>query len=580
MLKKIFYLDTRSLALLRVVVGLTFLGDILHRFGDINAFYSDRGILTRAEFLEHYGIHSKWGFLISGGEPWWVFLIFTIGVIFGIMYTKGIRTKLSAIVIWVIYMSLHNRLPVINHGGDNLTRLLFFYSIFLPVGAEYSVDKVINSKWAEVPRKYFSSWTVLLFIQAICIYWFTIWYKWHPHYKSEFSAVYYALQLEAFTTPIGYMLKDQIWLGKFLTIGTMVIEAICPVLLLIPFRQAWMRGACVAGFFALHIGIWLTFILGTFPPACIALWCAFIPSEFWDWIGTKIPRGKGMTLFYDKDCGFCRKFSLMIKEAVFLKEMEVVEAQSDTKAKQLMKQEDSWVLRINEDFYTKFSVYKQLILNSYYRPLGKLLIWEELGDAIYSYLSKKRETFGVILNKIGSSNPWHPMKWKGQIFGIIISCFVVAWNVEGTWAIKGFDIRRPFTDFVFALQLNQQWNMFAPSPMKSDGWFVFEGTMEDGKKWDVYFDEPVDKVNKPYPMRSRYRNTQWRKFLISVWYKKNSSYRKYLARWVCRNWNRNHGKGQKVDRLTIFYMKEKTPPIGQSLPKPQPVSIWNGACAR
>ena len=199
---------------MRVVLGLTFLSDILNRFGDINAFYSDRGILTRAEFLQNYGIHSKWGLLISGGEPWWVFLLFTVGAIFGIFYTLGIRTRISAVVIWIVYMSLHNRLPIINHGGDNLIRILFFYSVFLPIGAEYSIDKVLNPKWAEVPRRFFSSWTVLLFIQVMCIYWFTVYYKWHPHYKSEFSAIYYALQLEAIFYYSNRVLFKRLYLAR------------------------------------------------------------------------------------------------------------------------------------------------------------------------------------------------------------------------------------------------------------------------------------------------------------------------------------------------------------------------------
>ncbi|MCO4795057.1 MAG: hypothetical protein KC493_15175, partial [Bacteriovoracaceae bacterium] len=443
-----------------------------------------------------------------------------------------------------------------------------------------SIDKVLNSKWLEVPRKYFSSFTILLFVQAICIYWFTVYYKWHPHYKSEFSAVYYALQLEAFTTPIGHFLKDFLTLGKILTFGTMIVEMVCPLLLIIPFGQVWMRGAAVLSFYGLHIGIWLTFILGTFPPACIALWTAFIPSEFWDWLGKKIPRGEGIKLFYDKECGFCKKYCFILKEFLFLSKLEVLEAQGHKVAKSEMENNNSWVLLEGESSYTKFSVFKKLIEHSYFSPFSGLLFFNDFGDTIYLYLSKKREFLGTCLNKIGFSSPLWPHKWKSQAFGVILTLFVVAWNVEGTWMFKKFDIRRPFTDFVFALQLNQQWNMFAPSPMKTDGWYVFSAELENGKSWDIYFDEPVDTVNKPDPVRSRYKNTQWRKFLISVWYKKNSSYRKYLARWVCRKWNRSHPAGEKAKRLQILYMNERTPPPGGIIPAPKPVSVWKGSCAR
>ncbi|MEL7078764.1 MAG: hypothetical protein AAGM46_22910, partial [Cyanobacteria bacterium J06582_2] len=49
---KIFSLDLRSLALLRISLALIIVFDLLIRFFKIETYYSDRGILPRAELIE------------------------------------------------------------------------------------------------------------------------------------------------------------------------------------------------------------------------------------------------------------------------------------------------------------------------------------------------------------------------------------------------------------------------------------------------------------------------------------------------------------------------------------------------
>ena len=36
------------------------------------------------------------------------------------------------------------------------------------------------------------------------------------------------------------------------------------------------------------------------------------------------------------------------------------------------------------------------------------------------------------------------------------------------------------------LRLEQYWNMFAPYPLRDDGWYVIDGTLSDGQKFDVF----------------------------------------------------------------------------------------------
>lgn len=540
----LFRIDLRSLALARIVIGLTFLGDMFFRLWDVNSFYSDNGILSRAELLSSFAITEKMSLLLTGGSTFYVYCFFVAAIFFGMLYTLGMKTRLSSFVCWVVYLSIHARFPLINHGGDNLMRLLFLYSTLLPMNAKYSIDKAIAEN--EDENSISSPASFLWVLQILCIYFFTVFYKNHPDWMSNFNAAYYSLELDAFTTFFGKMFSGQVLLLKLFTITTVVFELAGPILLLVPFKQTLMRYISVAMLFSLHIGIGMFYKLGTFPTACIALWCAMIPSHFWSYLREKVKlRGEGLVLYYDKDCGFCRKFCLIVKEFLFLPSLKVQSSVDDQKIHNVIDSEKSWLLVDEKKQYLRFEVI-QRFLNF---KKGK-----ELGNFLYNFVSKRRYLLGVLFNKIGVSKIILRSKFS-SLCAVALSVLVFSWNLEGTWIIKSFDLKSPVTDVVFALQLNQQWDMFAPSPMKSDGWYTVVGKMKDGSQFDVFHHEQVN-FEKPYNVSARYKNTQWRKFLLSLWQAKNNSYRSYFGRWLCRQWNEQNML--KVESIDFYYNLENT----------------------
>ena len=65
-------LDTRSLALFRIVLGVVLLCDQLNNYGDIVTWLSDSGILPRYAVLEHHWAGEPWRwsvYLASGTDP-------------------------------------------------------------------------------------------------------------------------------------------------------------------------------------------------------------------------------------------------------------------------------------------------------------------------------------------------------------------------------------------------------------------------------------------------------------------------------------------------------------------------------
>lgn len=127
-------LDLRSLALFRVCLGLIIIGDVLDRCNSLKAHYTDQGITTRIDTLQHERvtyliyIHGLNGSLFFQG------ILMALHVIFAVLMAVGFHTRLMTILVFFWTLSLHSHAPFVGLGGDTYCRCLMFFSIFLPLG--------------------------------------------------------------------------------------------------------------------------------------------------------------------------------------------------------------------------------------------------------------------------------------------------------------------------------------------------------------------------------------------------------------------------------------------------------------
>ena len=77
-----FSLDYRSLAILRIGMGAIILLDLIQRAEDLRAFYSDEGVLPRAQFLQLW--NNQWWISLHMASGLWQFqaILFIIAGIF------------------------------------------------------------------------------------------------------------------------------------------------------------------------------------------------------------------------------------------------------------------------------------------------------------------------------------------------------------------------------------------------------------------------------------------------------------------------------------------------------------------
>lgn len=286
-------IDVRSLAALRIGLAAVLIYDLLARLRDLEAFYSDTGVLPRVGLLGwkedafNFSIHFMSGI-------WWVQgLLFLVTLVAAVALLVGRHTRVATFLCWLMVASLHVRNPLVLHGGDMLLRLLLFWGMFVPWGRAASWDSRLQPAISRDPWVV-NVGTLALKLQLCGMYWFSAALKWHPVWVEEGTAVAMALRLDQLVTPLGRFLTQWPDLLQAATFATMVLETVGPVLVFLPVLTPILQMFAVVLFAGFHLlGLAPALYLGIFPFVCAVGWCMFIPARFWEswW-----PRCRGVAL--------------------------------------------------------------------------------------------------------------------------------------------------------------------------------------------------------------------------------------------------------------------------------------------
>ncbi len=593
MIKNLFKLDLRSLALARVLLGVLAFFDIGRRISDIEVFFTDGGILPRWLLLEQYELQWRMSLLSLNGSYSFALMLAILGMLASITFTLGWRTRISNVIVWVTIISFQARFPeAASSGGDMLLRIFLFWSFFLPMSARYSVDRAVNET-EHKDSDYFSVFTMIWIVQIMLLYIFTFFYKWSPVYHTDFNAVWFMLQLDIFTTPVGKWLGQQLMVTRVLSFSAYALEIVGPLLLFIPYRRDLFRGIAVVSFWCFHLGIALTLHLGNFVPICLIIWVGLIPTSWWNYLGEKVKETSvaAMNLYYDSQSDMARKLGLIAKELFFLDSISIHPAK-------LLK-DQSFVLEDKDNnLINSSAIFPQMFLSSNFfivRFIGKMclskvgIFLSEVKDvnqtgelSLGSVKTTKKSgnwknTSDVVFDKIGFDKVKLKLNKVEHYFGVFILVLMVAWNFEGYIKDRKWYIGSPFDEVMFAFHLQQGWAMFAPHPQRSDGWWVLDGKMKNGKKWDVLNNKDVS-FDKPQDVYRTFTSEDWRKFLDNLQGSRDENYLRLLARHLCRKWNAQHGGDGALDTFELYFMQEWTNGPHERPSKAEKLRLWNHSC--
>lgn len=461
-----FTADVRSLAAMRIGTAIVLLYDLAKRSLDLTAHYSDRGVLPRDVILDAPGWASRMSLHLLAGSTGFQSALFVLAGLCGCMLLAGYRTRLATIASFLLLVSLQARNPLVFFGGDAVLKMHLFWGLFLPWGDAFSFD-ARDLPESSRRRRICSGGVAACMIQVGIIYIFAAQLKTGAEWRSEYTALYYALSLDSYVAPVGRLVYRWPWLMKVLTFQAFWIEALAPLLLFFPVFTKRLRMLAVLLVLGLHAGILLTMHISFFPVINAVSMFIFLPSEVWDW--------------------------------------------------------------------------------PWRRGEPRAAVPEE---------------------PAAGPRPWH--RSPRDLVPLLLVVYVLFFSLPIPDSWRGFG---------YIMKIDQAWALFAPAPLRTDGWWVLAGTLENGQRVDLLRGGAPVTDERPPDLLRHYGNTRWRKFYSGLLGARGGeSYRRF-HQFYCRRWNAAHEPADRVVEVEpVFYLEQNLPDYRTS--EPRPITLGVRSCGR
>ena len=579
---ELFSADLRSLAVFRMVLAVLALADLATRLPDLYAHYTDEGVLPRGVLLQE--VLSPWAFSVNliSGKPFFQALLFGVTALATLALLVGYRTRLMTFIVWVMLLSIQWRNPLVGASSDTLLRMLFFWGMFLPLGAHWSVDRTLKAAPPRVsmrfPMRFLSLATFALFMQIASMYWFSAILKSGPEWRWEGTALYYALGFGQIATPIGAYLHEFPTLLKVLTFATLGFEAFGPFLLFFPVFTAQVRTGAILAFMSFHLGIWLTMDIGIFPWISAFCMVCFLPSWFWEKalpkLGIALPKQTEIAYRLRRSTKhLLHAYGLPLRE----KALSLVSAeQPPNEGRPNEGPPNEGVTAQGGDNRAGYITQRGASL----APTGELPPRQEGTQTAAENPAEQGMPHDMAAQSTALTLR---SSFMINLLALFFLFYVFCWNLT---TVSSFKIPEPLVPLGPLLGLEQDWVMFAPGPPKDDGWYLIPGTLRSGQQVELLENvihndfsalyEGVSWYKPPY-LRSAYGNEHWRKYLEQIRKQDYADQRLYFSRYICREWNARHTGAEELTNLQITFMEETTLPDYQRA-TPKEFALWEHSC--
>ena len=228
-------------------------------------------------------------------------VVFHLGIFFAILFFIGYKGRVVSIVNFLFVWSLMIRNNIILDGGDNVSRILLVYLLFVNTTAYFSVDAMRkNKKGLDASqqssatdfslRNLLHNLGVLACMAQVCIMYFTSGlHKATGELWQNGTALYYVLQVEEFTHPFfrDLLLSNDL----FFVIGTymaVIAQLAFPFLLFNKFTKYIAMAALIS----MHLGIAVIMGLISFSFIMIANQLLFLTDKEYAAIAAQLAKAR------------------------------------------------------------------------------------------------------------------------------------------------------------------------------------------------------------------------------------------------------------------------------------------------
>ena len=277
--------DPRSLGAFRIGLALLLLFDLVHRWVELDHWYTNAGLLPNHTLLWRPPATRVFSlfFVASSREEVSVGFALCAGVY--LLLLAGYRTRTMQVLALIARVSVNSRLAVLENGGDMVLNLLCVFTVFLPLGRCFSLDAWLSPQRDRGQQPILSIAVLALIAQFAAIYFFNAVSKNGEAWRDG-TAVHYALHQDKYVTALGVLMREQLPVEalRVLTWSVLTTEWLGCVLILNPLRIHHTRALAVVLLPLLHLGFALGLNLGAFSPAMMAFYPLLLTDAHWRWL--------------------------------------------------------------------------------------------------------------------------------------------------------------------------------------------------------------------------------------------------------------------------------------------------------
>ncbi|MCU4741838.1 HTTM domain-containing protein [Natronoglomus mannanivorans] len=289
-------IDTRSLAVFRIIAGLLIVADILLRSRNFSFFYTEDGVVPQSMARE-MTVDNAFSVYYLTTDSTVIAALFVVQILIALQLIVGYKTRIATVLSFLLVVSLDHHNPLVLSYADTLFRLLLFWAIFLPLGERWSIDALhahvdtatdtdtdtdtaTDTDTDSRPRTQITSLaSAAILVQMVYMYALNGYHKTESELWTGGEATVLIMGLDNTTFLFGEFMRN---FPTLLTYGGLTwyyILVFSPLLLLLRGRaRILFAGIFIAG----HASFALTVRIGAFPYVPIAGLILFLQTQFWD----------------------------------------------------------------------------------------------------------------------------------------------------------------------------------------------------------------------------------------------------------------------------------------------------------
>lgn len=430
-------------------------------------------------------------------------------------FALGYRTRWANAAAFVLHGYLFWRNPYLRSGADALGQLLLLWCLFLPMDRYWSVDAALNP--AARDRPYPSLPFVAIRLQISSVYLFAALFKLAGDPWRSGAAVLWSLSDNVFgATPIGlWLVREAPALLIVVNYATIAFQLAFPFMIYSPFDNDRVRAIALAIAAAMHVSFIVCLNIGAFPYVSLVALLLLVPDRWIDRLfARRRERLAQVAIYYEPDCGFCQRTSLLLREFLLSSTANVQPASVEPDIARLLVERQSWVVRGDDGkLYLKWAAMAYVLRQ---HPFTAWLGWlfdiprlKPAMDHFYDLIGRNRRRLGPVARVLFPLRSKPPVGRATIALCAALAILALGSNVSSVVRMYRA-IPQSFEHLVALAQVRQEWKLFAPNPVHHAWTYRVIGRGPDGSGVDLSHVLPVTIV----PGALQFSSHRWLKYHV------------------------------------------------------------------